>query len=173
MTLELLLLRHAKSSWSDPSTTDHERPLNDRGRRTAPRMGRLTRTLDRLPDLVLSSDARRTRETVDLWRTGAEWDGEIQWSSELYHASAETLAAAAASAGPVRRLMLVAHNPGLEDFATRLAGANVAMPTATLAIFESTVADWSEFASTPCRTVGVWRPRALTDDSADATSTPR
>ena len=98
MTLELLLLRHAKSSWSDPSMTDHERPLNDRGRRTAPRMGRLTRTLDRLPDLILSSDARRTRETVDLWRAGADWNGEIEWSPALYHASAETLASAVASA---------------------------------------------------------------------------
>lgn len=153
--------------------SDHDRPLNDRGRGAAPRMGRLTRDLDRLPDLVLSSDACRTRETVELWRNGADWDGAVEWRPELYHATAETLARTAASVRDARRVMLVAHNPGIEDFATQLAGTDVPMPTATLAIFESTAETWLEFETSTPRTIGVWRPRDLTDPAADATPAPR
>ena len=91
MSLELLLLRHAKSSWADPGRSDHDRPLNDRGRHAAPLMGRLVRRLDRLPDVILSSDSRRTRETVDLWSTGADWNGSVEWLPDLYHASADRI----------------------------------------------------------------------------------
>jgi phosphohistidine phosphatase len=61
----LLVLRHAKSSWSDPALDDHERPLNKRGRRDAPRMGELVREYGLIPDVVISSDAVRARLTAE------------------------------------------------------------------------------------------------------------
>lgn len=173
MTRELLLLRHAKSSWSDPTARDHDRSLNGRGRRDAPRIGRLTSGMDRLPDLVLSSDSRRTRETVALWQQGADWNGTIEWLPGLYHATAEDLSEVVRSAGSIERLMIVAHNPGIEHYASGLARTDVAMPTATLAVFEAEIEDWQDFDATTSRTIGVWRPRELSDPETDATPTPR
>ena len=173
MSLELLLLRHAKSSWADPGRSDHDRPLNDRGRHAAPLMGRLVRRLDRLPDVILSSDSRRTRETVDLWSTGADWNGSVEWLPDLYHASADRIERTLRDVEDAPRVMIVAHNPGIETFATRLAGTDVPMPTATLAIFDPPGDAWRDFVVDASRTVGVWRPRDLTDPPEDATPARR
>ena len=135
---QLLLLRHAKSSWDSSANSDHERPLNPRGRRAAPRMGRLCRELDLLPDLMLSSDSARTMETVKLFTTACETEIETRFLPELYHASPSRLLDAASSAGRSRRLMLVAHNPGLEELVERLSGESHRFPTGSLALLIST-----------------------------------
>jgi len=88
----LYLLRHAKSSWDDPDLRDHDRPLNDRGRGAAPKMGKHMAEQGWLPQLVMSSTSQRTRETWDL--LSPELDGapdEVEFSEELYHAHAGTL----------------------------------------------------------------------------------
>ena len=160
--LELLLLRHAKSSWNSPANSDHERPLNPRGRAAAPRMGELCRELDLVPDLVLSSDSARTRETFDLFAQSAGFAGEVRFLPELYHASASVLLESLADAGPARRPLLLAHNPGMEDLFERLSGEYERFPTAALAAFQLAIDDWhTPIRRDVCQPAGLWRPKEL------------
>ncbi|WP_349365419.1 MAG: histidine phosphatase family protein [Nitratireductor rhodophyticola] len=124
MMKELLLLRHAKSSWDDPSLADVERPLAPRGRRAAPRMGRELARRGWLPDRVLVSPARRAQQT---WRFVAAEIGRMELApgsgEGLYMAAPEQLLAALQKIPEkAARVLLVGHNPGMEDFASRLAG---------------------------------------------------
>lgn len=122
-TKQLLLLRHAKSSWDDPALADFDRPLGPRGLKTAPLVGRALAKRGWLPDLALVSPALRTRDT---WRlVSAEWKAKTpaEFVLALYEATAADILAkvrqADAAAGT---LLVVGHNPGLEEFARRLAG---------------------------------------------------
>ncbi len=119
---QLLLLRHAKSSWDDASQPDHARPLNARGRAAAATMRTTLRNLGLVPDVVLVSSARRTLQTLDAL---APWDETplIEPMDQLYLATpAQILRIAARVSETVRSLMIVGHNPGLHDLALRLAG---------------------------------------------------
>ena len=119
---QLLLLRHAKSSWDDPAQSDHARPLNARGRRAAVQMRSVLRDLRLLPDVVFVSSARRTRQTLEAL---APWDETpiIEPMDGLYLADANRLCQVVRGVTEtVRSLMLVGHNPGLHDFALMLAG---------------------------------------------------
>jgi len=82
----LLVLRHAKSSWNDPALDDHERPLNKRGRRDGPRMGELVREYGLIPDLVIASDAVRAQLTAETVADAARYAGEILLDRHLYMA---------------------------------------------------------------------------------------
>jgi phosphohistidine phosphatase len=115
----LLLLRHAKSSWDDPTLADHDRPLAPRGRTAARRIGKHLRREGVRVSLVLCSSARRARETLDL--VGPE--GAIEIEPELYGASAEQLLARLQRVSDeVDSVMLIGHNPGIGDLAAALAG---------------------------------------------------
>ncbi len=119
---QLLLLRHAKSSWDDAAQSDHARPLNPRGRSAAAAMRDVFRNLSLVPDVVLVSSARRTRQTLDAL---APWDETpiIEPMDGLYLASpAHILAIVSGVAETVRSLMVVGHNPGLHELAMILAG---------------------------------------------------
>ncbi|TNC65163.1 SixA phosphatase family protein [Rubellimicrobium roseum] len=120
MTLRLLLIRHAKSDWGDPGLPDHERPLNNRGRRDAPRMGRWIVEQGLAPAEVLCSDARRTRETLELMQP--EWPSSppASFRRELYHATPEAMLAVLEEARS-DTVALVGHNPGIGALAARLA----------------------------------------------------
>jgi phosphohistidine phosphatase len=113
----LLLLRHAKSSWDDPTLADHDRPLAPRGRQAAKRIGRHLRREEIAVSLVLCSSARRARETLDRVAPG----GRTEIESELYGASAgqllERLRQVPDQAGTV---MLVGHNPAIQDLLVSL-----------------------------------------------------
>src|SRR6266699_5476706 len=87
----LLLLRHAKSSWKNSDADDHERSLNKRGKKDAPRMGRLLRDENLLPDLIVSSSAKRCRKTLERVIQGSSYRGESRISGELYEADAQGL----------------------------------------------------------------------------------
>ena len=161
---ELLLLRHAKSSWDDQSLADHQRPLNKRGRRDAPRMGAMIHQQKLLPELVLCSDSMRTRETVQLLIDAANCEAEIRFMPELYHASAKELLECSIMGGASSRLMLVAHNPGMEDLYEMLSGEHEPFPTAALAAFRLDIQDWSEVSpGVDCELIGLWRPKELLD----------
>ncbi|MGB7243582.1 MAG: histidine phosphatase family protein [Sulfitobacter sp.] len=114
---ELILMRHAKSSWTHTGPTDHERPLNARGTRSAAALGEWLGSQDLAPDEVLSSSAQRTHDTyqgLDLQDTI-----RVSWSRDLYLAGAERMMTVLKSASGNRVLML-GHNPGIADFAARL-----------------------------------------------------
>jgi phosphohistidine phosphatase len=119
---QLLLLRHAKSSWDDASMPDRDRPLNARGRRSAVVMRQAMRDLGLVPDLVLVSTARRTMETLEALEP---WDDAplVDPLDSLYLANPMQLTAALHGvAETVRSVLLIGHNPGLHDLALSLAG---------------------------------------------------
>ena len=121
---QLLLLRHAKSSWDDAAASDHARVLNADGQRAAAAIGRALRALNLAPDLVLVSSARRTLQTLDALEP---WDETplIECMDALYLASApQLLATLNRTAETVRSVMLIGHNPGLHDLAVMLAGSS-------------------------------------------------
>ncbi|MBP1806792.1 SixA phosphatase family protein [Rubellimicrobium aerolatum] len=120
MTLTLLLIRHAKSDQGDPALPDHERPLNKRGRRDAPRMGRWIADRGLMPAEVLCSDAARTRETLDLMLPHWSEPPRVRHLTELYHAAPDAMLRALAGTG-ADRVALVGHNPGIGGLADYLA----------------------------------------------------
>lgn len=140
----LMLLRHAKSSWKDSNLADHDRPLNKRGKKAAPQMGSLLSAEGLVPDLILSSTAVRARETAEAVAKSASYEGPIELLESLYLAAPGTLLGEAQSRTPdsVVRLLLVAHNPGMEDLVEILAGARHTFPTSALAVFEVAIERW-------------------------------
>ena len=111
----LLVLRHAKSSWSDPALDDHERPLNKRGRRDGPRMGKLVRQSGLMPDVVISSDAVRAWLTAEAVVQAARHAGEILLDQQLYMASpADILSLLRTVRENAETVMIAGHNPGLD-----------------------------------------------------------
>lgn len=168
----LLLLRHAKSSWTDARASDHDRPLNARGRKAADRIAAWLARERLLPELALVSSAARTQETWS--RMAALWEHAPEVSSlkTLYLAPPSRLLAAIRRApSTVRRLLILGHNPGLEHLALRLAGPDSdrdalrrlqgKFPTAGLAIFRCDLEDWGELDETLCRLSGFETPRGL------------
>ena len=145
----LYLLRHAKSSWSDSSLSDRDRPLNGRGRENAPRMGQRFRDRGETVDLVLSSPARRAHTTAQLFAQNCGYaEQDIVAEEDLYFSgsgSIEVLICAQADA--VGSLMLVFHNPDITSFANSLDYdlhiGNV--PTAGLVSFSCAIDRWADF----------------------------
>lgn len=169
MTLRLILTRHAKSSWDDPRQPDHDRPLNDRGRRGADAIGRWLASRGDVPGEVLCSDARRTRETWDGIAPHLAPAPAVRLVPALYHAGPDVmLAVLRHAAAPVT--MIIGHNPGIADFAERLLARPPADPDfsryptgATLvATFEGD--DWSAVGFGDGAALDFVVPRALDAD---------
>ena len=118
----LMLARHAKSSWGDPTLSDHDRPLNSRGYRAAMLVGTALSDLDCIPDVVYSSTSVRTRETWQLMEPRIGGQPHVEFHRDLYLASPRMVLAAIASA-PVeaRTLMVLGHNPSTHALAAYLA----------------------------------------------------
>ena len=160
----LLVLRHAKSSWNDPALDDHERPLNKRGRRDAPRMGALVREYGLTPDLVISSDAVRARLTAEAVAEASRYAGEILLDPHLYAAGpADILSLLPTVPENPETVMIVGHNPGLETLVEQLTGERQDLPTAALAQIDLAIDQWRDLTqSTRGTLVGLWRPEQLT-----------
>src|SRR4051812_22296604 len=120
---QLLLLRHAKSSWDNPALADFDRPLGPRGLKAAPLMGRELARRDWLPGLALVSPALRTRETWRLVSTELPARVAVDVAEPLFEATAtDILAEVRQAITTVGCLLVLGHNPGLEDLARQLAG---------------------------------------------------
>ena len=160
----LLVLRHAKSSWSDPALDDHERPLSTRGRRDGPRMGELLRECGLIPDVVISSDAVRARLTAEAVVAAARFAGAILLDHRLYMASpADILSLLRTVPEEAETVMIVGHNPGLEELVAQLTGERQDLPTAALAQIVLPIDRWRDLTrSTRGTLVGHWRPKELT-----------
>ena len=160
----LLLLRHAKSSWDNDKLDDHERPLNARGRRDAPRMGEFLRERRLIPDVIISSDAVRTRLTAEAAAKKARYKGYILFESRLYMASpADVVTVLNKVREPTAdTVMIVGHNPTLEELVAQLTGEPQDMPTAALARIELPIDRWRDLdLSTRGKLSGLWRPKEL------------
>jgi phosphohistidine phosphatase len=138
--IRLALVRHAKSDWGDPSLDDHDRPLNDRGKRDAPRMARRLAETGLRPDVILSSTALRARTTAEAF--AAELRIAVSLEPELYGAPAGSLLAVAAATGAAS-VLVVAHDPGMSVLAGRLSDGRIEhMPTCAVATFAWDEDDW-------------------------------
>ena len=162
MSKRLIIMRHAKSSWTSGAATDHQRPLNKRGRRAAPRIGARLRELGWIPDLVIASDSERTRET---WRRmQAELPHSIveHFSSTFYHGGLAAIASACTMlTEDTSTLLVLGHNPGWEDAVADLSGQWIRMTTANAALLESDADDWAESMEANWVLVDVLRPKEL------------
>jgi len=168
----LYLLRHAKSSWDQPDLQDHDRPLNERGREAAPAVGSHMAERGWLPQFVLSSTSKRTRETWDL--LSPELEGapdEVEFTEELYHAHAGTLLTIIEGLDDRwESAMLIGHNPGMHAAADMLAGQGDPelrdelgrkYPTGALAVFEFETNTWSGAHAKAGLLIDFVKPRAL------------
>ena len=122
MSKTLYLVRHAKSSWDDPSLQDFDRPLNKRGKRDAPEMGHLLAKQSASPDYVISSPAKRAKKTAEAIAEAVGYPSrKIQWEQAVYHAEPPTLLKCLQQVSEsYASLMVVGHNPGLTDFYNEL-----------------------------------------------------
>jgi len=159
----LLILRHAKSSWSDPALSDHDRPLNRRGKRDAPRMGELLRREELLPDLIISSTARRARATAEMVAEHSGFEGPLWLERDLYAAGAEEILAVLVTLpDEYTRVMVVGHNPGLEELLETISGDYERLPTGALAQVHLPLARWRDLdEETEGELVNLWRPKEL------------
>jgi phosphohistidine phosphatase len=142
----LLLLRHAKSSWKDGSVSDFDRPLNERGKKAARAIGQYIRRQRMMPDLVLSSPAVRARETTGIVTTTARLAAELRYDERIYEADPLRLVHMISQIEDnFSFVLLVGHNPGIEELLSLLTGSSQHMPTAALAKIRFEGADeWSE-----------------------------
>ena len=168
----LILMRHAKSSWAQPGMPDFDRPLAERGVRSAPVMGRWLAAQPRRPGLILTSPARRTRETADLVlnELSQVTQADIVRDERIYEADVPALLQVIGEQR-VPTLMLVGHNPGLEEllgylagnFTEATAGQRKSFPTGAIYVLESKV-PWDAAGRGMMRIIAHMRPRLLDGD---------
>jgi phosphohistidine phosphatase len=166
---ELLILRHAKSAWDTDAPSDFERPLSKRGKRDAPRMGEWLAEQGLAPDAVACSPARRARMTARrVLDELADAEPRIDYDDRIYGATVGLLADVIADAPRgARRLLVVGHNPGFEDFVRWLASETPEMPpngklmpTCALAWFQLP-GGFDELAPGCARLHGIARPKEV------------
>ncbi len=141
-------MRHAKSSWKDNSLSDRDRPLNKRGLRDAPMMGKRLKSLAYHCDQLISSPAVRAKSTAEMVASAFDYDGEIIEDERLYMADIEDYLDVISGVDlKVKTLMLVSHNPGSEEFFSHLTGIDVyEFPTSAYALIAIT-GEWSNITS--------------------------
>lgn len=159
----LLLMRHAKSSWANEGTPDFQRPLNSRGERDAPRIGKWIQKSGYRPEKLLSSSSVRTRETAALVLPELKPAPSVEFFDDLYHADVPTLTGVIQRADPqIEMLMVLAHNPGMEQMISSLKGQFEELPTSGLAVFQLDILGWDTFhANTPVKLLACVTPRDL------------
>jgi phosphohistidine phosphatase len=159
----LLILRHAKSSWKNSELADHDRPLNKRGKRDAPRMGELLVREGLIPDLIVSSSAKRAKKTTELLAEESGYEGEIIFERDLYAAWPEAyIETLNVIPDEFETVMVVGHNPGLEDLLEILTGEVERMPTAALANVSLPIEHWRELSlEIEAELLNIWRPKEL------------
>jgi phosphohistidine phosphatase len=141
----LITLRHAKSSHEVGNLKDIDRPLNERGIGDAKLMGGVIRKRQIQPDLIVASPAERVRQTADLALKAARINVELSFDKRIYEASARGLFKVLRDFDDTSNtVMLIGHNPGLEDLLERLTGEAIILPTAALARVELNVEHWTE-----------------------------
>lgn len=152
----VLILRHAKSDWGNPGQADFDRPLAKRGLEDAPRMGEVLARFGCVPDTILASPAQRAKQTAQLAAEACGYRKTIQWEESFYGGGSEDLIAALQRlSASVERVLLIGHNPILEETVAVLCNPQIAgekwtdswsikIPTAGLVCINFDIADWTE-----------------------------
>lgn len=162
----LLIMRHAKSSWDNARLSDHDRPLNSRGHRDAPRMGRHLKEVGLTPDLVITSSAERAMSTAEAVALACGYEGEIMVTRGFYHADPEDyLEVLSQLDADADTLLIVGHNPGMEELLEELTGFSERLPTAAVARVSLGIGDWAELSfDAEAELTNLWLVRALPPD---------
>lgn len=143
-------MRHAKSSWKSDAKTDHDRPLNKRGRRDAPRVAARLVELGWEPQQILSSDSTRTQQTIEGMAQELGEDTLVIFSRRLYHAGIEAVRDELASLpNEVETAMVLGHNPGWEEALAWLCGSDEILKTACAALLEGEAESWPAAVAAP------------------------
>jgi phosphohistidine phosphatase len=141
----LIVIRHAKSAWDDPSLADIDRPLNKRGKRDAPFMGALLKFRDMEPDLIVSSHAKRAQKTAGLIAEAVGYDSDaIAVDERIYLQGVPALIESIRALDDAHdRVYFIGHNPDLTELVNRLAGENLSeLPTCGVAAIRFDVESW-------------------------------
>lgn len=162
----LLLLRHAKSSWKDTGLQDFDRPLNSRGKKAAEMIGRFIRKQRLAPDLLLCSPAIRARETIEAVIKTAKLSSELRYDQRIYEASPVQLLEVVSQIEEERSMvLLVGHNPGMEELLRLLTERVEHMATGTLAKIDFKAAKWDKVLEDKGSLDWIVRPKELAEVS--------
>ena len=156
----VLILRHAKSSWKHADVNDHDRPLNKRGKRDAPHMGELLQNEHLVPDLIISSTAKRASSTAKTVANAAGYEGDIALNQSLYAAAPTAYIDVLHDlSNEYARVLMIGHNPGLEQLVNMLSGEEHTMPTCSLVHAQLRINSWTEIDyKTKAKLLGIWNP---------------
>ena len=159
----LLIMRHAKSSWKDLSLADHDRPLNNRGKRDAPHMGRWLEMQKLVPDYIITSTAKRARKTAHAAADAMGFSKEVEETRDFYHAWPEQYIERLQTVpNQYQTVMVVGHNPGMEELVAQLSGQYERIQTAVIAYISLPITDWQDFDGETRGTLNaVWRPKEI------------
>ena len=167
MTLRLILMRHTKSDWQDATLSDHDRPLNARGRHAAQLLGQWLHSRGYQPDQVLCSDALRTRQTwAGLAASALGGQASVQILPALYNANPDQIWGTI-TPQTAQTLMVVAHNPGIAELATRLLAHPprstefAHYPTGATTVLEFSANNWADATPSTASLLDFVMPRAL------------
>ena len=141
----LLLLRHAKSSWDDANLSDYERPLNNRGKQNASTMGNFLKE-NLVPDLIITSTAKRAKKTANIIAKKSGYDKKIFESKVLYGATVDDYTCVIHDINnEPKTVLLVGHNPTMEEVLERIIGERYNMRTCSLAYIDLSIDSWKKF----------------------------
>jgi len=166
----LILMRHAKSSWKHPEIKDHERGLNKRGKKDAPRMGKLLVDNELIPQRILTSTAVRSRMTVEAVVEVMNYTGEVSYLDSLYMAEPDIyLELLSLMPDDLERILVIGHNPGLEGLLQILSGRVESLSTASVAFLSLPIKSWKEIRlhENPAELVALWTPHDVKDEKTE------
>lgn len=155
----LLLMRHAKSDWNADYGADHDRPLNQRGVRSARIIGRVLSARGHSPQLVVTSPAVRARSTASLAKEAGQWVCDIVVEPSLYGSGPDAAIQTASLAPDTDRLMLVGHQPTWSILVSVLTGDRAEMRTGTVAVIDFDFDRWQDLPTARGRVTAAFQPR--------------
>lgn len=166
-------MRHAKSSWDNPDWSDFERPLNKRGLKAAPFMGSIIYQNEVYPTLIIASPAKRAKQTAVLVKETAQIEKPIKFEEKIYEASATTLLNLTSQfPDQDETILLVGHNPGMEELIRVLTGSYCLMPTAAIAKVLLNIDKWKDIRTNCGFLETVFRPKDVVKKTGAETPYP-
>jgi phosphohistidine phosphatase SixA len=163
MKRRLIVLRHAKSAWDTDAATDHERPLNKRGRRDAPKVAAAIAKLGWVPEKVVSSDATRTKETWKRMKKKLDKKKlDVDFTRELYQGGFDELGSVLETMGDkTKTVMVIGHNPGWEEAVSKLVDKEISMTTCNAAMLSCDAKSWKDALKKKWKLEHLLRPKDL------------
>ena len=159
----IILFRHAKSDWNATYSSDHQRPINQRGIKASKLMGSYLAKINEIPDLVISSSALRALETLENAISAGNWESKINIEKEVYHASVSTLIDLIKRTKNIySNICIIGHEPTFSYFIKSITDESISkFPTATMAKIVLKVESWNKIHNKLSKLLWIKRPREL------------